>query len=33
MVNGFLFDPRQAVTRDPKDTDNPHGRISTSTTT
>ncbi len=27
MVNGFLFDPRQAVTRDPKDTDNPHGRI------
>ena len=27
MVNGFLFDPRVAVTRDPKDTDNPHGRI------
>ena len=27
MVNGFLFDPRQAVTQDPKDTDNPHGRI------
>ena len=27
MVNGFLFDPRQAVTVDPKDTDNPHGRI------
>ena len=27
MVNGFLFDPRVAVTRDPKETDNPHGRI------
>lgn len=27
MVNGFLFDPRVAVTRDPKHTDNPHGRI------
>ena len=27
MVNGFLFDPRQAITEDPKDTDNPHGRI------
>lgn len=27
MVNGFLFDPRVAVTRAPKDTDNPHGRI------
>ena len=27
MVNGFLFDPRVAVTCDPKDTDNPHGRI------
>lgn len=27
LVNGFLFDPRIAVTREPQDTDNPHGRI------
>lgn len=26
MVHGFLYDPRDAVTRDPKETDNPHGR-------
>jgi len=27
MVHGFLFDPKQAVTPDPGDTDNPHGRM------
>lgn len=27
MVHGFLFDPRQAVTPDPADSDNPHGRL------
>lgn len=27
MVNGFLFDPRMALSRVPQDTDNPHGRI------
>lgn len=27
MVNGFLFDPKSAISPDPKDTDNPHGRI------
>ena len=27
MVNGFLFDPKHAVTPEPEDTDNPHGRI------
>ena len=27
MVNGFLFDPKHAVSPDPGDTDNPHGRI------
>lgn len=27
MVHGFLFDPRQAVTPDPADSDNPHGRV------
>ena len=26
MVHGFLYDPRDAVTSDPKETDNPHGR-------
>ena len=26
MVHGFLYDPRDAVTGDPKETDNPHGR-------
>ena len=26
MVHGFLYDPRDAVTGDPKQTDNPHGR-------
>ncbi len=27
MVHGFLFDPRHAVAGDPKETDNPHGRL------
>lgn len=27
MVHGFLFDPKQVVALDPKDTDNPHGRL------
>lgn len=27
MVHGFLFDPRQAVGDDPKESDNPHGRL------
>ena len=27
MVNGFLFDPKTAVGDNPKDTDNPHGRL------
>ncbi len=27
MVHGFLYDPRNAVTGDPKETDNPHGRV------
>ncbi len=27
MIHGFLFDPRTAVSEDPKDTDNPHGRV------
>ena len=27
MVNGFLYDPRQAITQNPTETDNPHGRI------
>lgn len=27
MVHGFLFDPKAAISEDPKDTDNPHGRI------
>ena len=27
MVNGFLFDPRVALSCELKDTDNPHGRI------
>jgi pimeloyl-ACP methyl ester carboxylesterase len=27
MVNGFLFDPKHAVSPEPGDTDNPHGRI------
>ncbi len=27
MVHGFLFDPKQAVSPDPKETDNPHGRV------
>ena len=26
MVHGFLYDPRDAVTGDPEETDNPHGR-------
>ena len=26
MVHGFLYDPKDAVTGDPKETDNPHGR-------
>lgn len=27
MVNGFLFDPKAAISPNPKDTDNPHGRV------
>lgn len=27
LVHGFLFDPKQAVTPEPEDTDNPHGRV------
>ena len=27
MVHGFLFDPKQVVSPEPKDTDNPHGRV------
>lgn len=27
MVNGFLFDPKQAVSAKPEETDNPHGRL------
>lgn len=27
LVHGFLFDPKQAVSNDPKETDNPHGRL------
>lgn len=27
MVHGFLFDPKQSVAGDPKETDNPHGRV------
>jgi pimeloyl-ACP methyl ester carboxylesterase len=27
MVHGFLFDPRQAVTVEPQDSDNPHSRL------
>lgn len=27
MVHGFLFDPKTAVSDNPKDTDNPHGRV------
>ena len=27
MVHGFLFDPRDTVSDNPKDTDNPHGRL------
>lgn len=27
MVHGFLFDPKQAVAAEPKDSDNPHGRL------
>lgn len=27
MVHGFLFDPRDTVSDEPKETDNPHGRL------
>ncbi len=27
MVHGFLFDPKQAVSPEPEETDNPHGRV------
>lgn len=27
MVHGFLFDPKQVIGAEPKDTDNPHGRL------
>ena len=27
MVHGLLFDPKQKVSSDPSDTDNPHGRV------
>lgn len=27
MVHGFLYDPKAAISNDPKDTDNPHGRV------
>ena len=27
MVRGFLFDPKQKISSDPSDTDNPHGRV------
>ena len=27
LVHGFLFDPKQSISPDPKETDNPHGRI------
>ena len=27
MVHGFLYDPKAAISKNPKDTDNPHGRV------
>lgn len=27
LVHGFLFDPRQGLSPDPRETDNPHGRL------